>query len=180
MSCWTYVTGWIECMPFGRTQEEREYILKTVLNHLPVVDGSEEPMYVHIMQAGGYDSSGWGDEYNHKSNVKDVKWINNTQIIDTYNRSHYELQSTYYIFVEGHFRDRQFSVTYRQFMKWLVRLAKRIMVDYVCVKISESWSGRTELIETGSMYDITEDFSWLGKGEKNWCEHLMWKPEDLE
>lgn len=28
MSCWTYVTGWIECNPFGETQEEKEYVLK--------------------------------------------------------------------------------------------------------------------------------------------------------
>ena len=26
MSCWTYVTGWIECNPFGKTQEEKEYV----------------------------------------------------------------------------------------------------------------------------------------------------------
>lgn len=53
MSEWTYCEGYIEVTPFGRTQEEKEFILKTILNHLPIVDGSEEPMYTHIIKAGG-------------------------------------------------------------------------------------------------------------------------------
>lgn len=57
MSCWSYITGWVQVQPMGRTQEEKDYILKTVLNHLPVVQGSEEDMYVHIIKAGGYDMS---------------------------------------------------------------------------------------------------------------------------
>ncbi len=52
MSEWTYCKGYIEVTPFGRTQEEKEFILKTILNHLPIVDGSEEPMYTHIIKAG--------------------------------------------------------------------------------------------------------------------------------
>mgnify|MGYP007038472573 CR=1 FL=1 len=41
MSCWTEIRGTIKVEPFGRTQEEMEFILKTVLNHLPLVRGSE-------------------------------------------------------------------------------------------------------------------------------------------
>lgn len=44
MSCWTKIRGYVEVEPFGRTQEEKEFILKTVLNHLPLVSGSESRM----------------------------------------------------------------------------------------------------------------------------------------
>lgn len=176
MSCWTYVTGWIECSPFGETQEEKEYVLKTVLNHLPIVEGSEEPMYVHIMQAGGYNSSTGCDEYDQFSNIRDVKWSNNTQVIETYNRSHRTWQSRYYIFVEGHFRDRYFSETYKQFMKWLTRLAKRVIVSRTTVEISEGWSGKTKLVQLRDMYDLMEGPSWYNN-QKNWCEHLLRKED---
>lgn len=33
MSEWTYCEDYIEVTPFGRTQEEKEFILKTILNH---------------------------------------------------------------------------------------------------------------------------------------------------
>ena len=48
MSNWTYVMGQIIVAPMGRTQNEKEYILKTVLDHLPLVTGSEEDMQVYI------------------------------------------------------------------------------------------------------------------------------------
>lgn len=165
MSYWSYATGWIECMPFGRTQEETEYILKTVLNHLPVVRGSEEHMYVHIMQAGGHNSTTWRDEYGYRSDVNDVHWENNTQIRDRGYHNTREMQRTYFVFVEGQFRDRLFSETYRQFTKWLIRFAKRILVNEVHVRINET------------PIDIS-DLGYLWE-HPNWCDHLMWKEEEL-
>lgn len=38
---WTYVQGLIELGAPGRTQAEKDYILQTVINHLPKVTGSE-------------------------------------------------------------------------------------------------------------------------------------------
>ena len=163
MSCWSYATGWIECLPFGRTQEEKEYILKTVLNHLPIVNGSEEHMYVHIMQAGGHNSVTRYDEYDNRSDVNDVRWINGTQVRDSGWHHTRETQGIYYVFVEGHFRDRVFSETYRQFVKWLMRFAKRILVSEVHVRINE------EIIDMSDLGYLWED--------SNWCEHLMWKED---
>ena len=37
MSWWTYVKGFVEVRPFGRTQAEERYILETALNHLPII-----------------------------------------------------------------------------------------------------------------------------------------------
>ena len=48
MSNWTYVSGTIKVDVMGRTQEEAEYILKTVIRHLPIVTGSETDMKIYI------------------------------------------------------------------------------------------------------------------------------------
>lgn len=50
MSSWTYVHGTIVASPPGRTQHEKRYILETVLDHLPVVTGSERDMEVYVIQ----------------------------------------------------------------------------------------------------------------------------------
>lgn len=165
MSYWSYATGWIECMPFGRTQEEKEYILKTVLNHLPIVRGSEEHMYVHIIQAGGHNSTSWRDEYGNRSDVNDVRWINGTQIRDNGYYQSREVQGTYFVFVEGQFRDCVFGEACRQFMKWITRFAKRILVNEVHVRINDT------------PIDM-EDLGYLWENP-NWCDHLMWREEDL-
>ena len=44
VSFWTYVNGTITVSPMGRTQAEKRYILDTVLEHLPLVTGSEGDM----------------------------------------------------------------------------------------------------------------------------------------
>ena len=54
MSWWTYVHGTIVVSPMGRTQAEKRYILDTVLEHLPVVSGSErdikkKELIVHVL-----------------------------------------------------------------------------------------------------------------------------------
>ena len=46
MSFWTYLTGTVTVRPMGRTQAEKRYILDTVLEHLPLVTGSEKDMNV--------------------------------------------------------------------------------------------------------------------------------------
>ena len=55
MSMWTYVRGLIELDVPGRTQAEKDYILQTVINHLPKVTGSEGNMDIHTVRAYGYN-----------------------------------------------------------------------------------------------------------------------------
>ena len=58
--------------PMGRTQAEKRYILETVLEHLPIVTGSERDMNVHIVQKAGHDSSSSCDEFEmNTNNLKD-------------------------------------------------------------------------------------------------------------
>ena len=184
MSLWSYIKGYCEVDVIGRTQEEKEYILKTVLNHLPIVQGSEEDMYVHIIKAGGYNSSCNFDEYGKMTN--NLKTMGYGEYYHT-KEGYRHLQSNYYIFIEGHLRDREFSTTYKQFVRWLTRLSKRIQVELVDVVISGDYN-REERICTSEFNKLYVYPSWLDMNNQyvkpfrgynyNWCEHLMWGNEE--
>lgn len=161
MSKWAYAKGIVEVSPYGRTQAECRYILETVLAHLPKVTGSEEDMYTHIVQCGGHNTSCSHNEFGERN--KD-EWM------------HY--QDNYIITIEGHFRDREFYETYRAFIKWLTRLAKRVWVYSCFVRISgntENWEEKSTIIDLNDLYDLFEDYSWCGEGTVNWCEYLIWR-----
>lgn len=179
MSMWTYVNGTITVNPMGRTNEEKEYILKTVLNHLPLVTGSEEDMNIYIIPKKGYNSSCSTDEFGEKTN----------NLTDSYgrknrDRGYLQVQDEYIIVVNGALRDREFEQTYREFIKWIVRLGKRISIENILVEIKgyekssiiknrniqnkrESWK---------SVFDgLFEDPSWSNDdGKVNWTEFMMW------
>lgn len=182
MSNWTYVKGTIEVSPMGRSQAEKRYILETVLNHLPIVQGSEDDMHVYIIQKDGHNSSCSCDEFG-ESTDKGVNWYGNR----TGRHGTFHIQDNYILVVDGALRDTEFDGTFRAFQKWLCRLAKRIDVYNVLVDISdyqksvvvkdrniskEKYSGDTAY---GQMF---EKPSWCyGKdehGEPNWCEFMMY------
>lgn len=181
MSCWTYITGTINVDVPGRTQPEIEYILKTIMDHLPVVTGSERDMEVYLNRVEGDNCSSSHDEYE--------MWTNN--LTDGYGDKNRKggwlrTQSQYLITVNASLRDRMFEQTFREFMKWLCRLSKRINIDSIFVKIKgcdNSDNDREYIInEEGykSPYDkMYEMPSWSSKtGEPCWWEHLMWKRFD--
>ena len=68
MSYWTYLTGTVTVRPMGRTQAEKRYILDTVLEHLPLVTGSERDMNVYVIQKNGDSSSSSCDEFGEVTN----------------------------------------------------------------------------------------------------------------
>ena len=70
-----------------------------------------------------------------------------------------KMQSEYILVVDGNLRDRKFAQTYREFVKWLVRLSKRLGVEEVLVEINEM-------------------VSWVEKEESNWCEYLLWEESE--
>ena len=179
MSAWTYITGVITVSPMGRTQAEKRYVLDTVLDHLPNVTGSEEDMYIDVLQCGGYNGSSSCDEFDAATD----------NLLDRFGRRSREngrmqTQDHYLIVLHGHFRDRYFNRTFREFNNWICRLAKRVSVDYVLVKLSDDF-GKTYIFENthdvyGEMYELA---SWCrdeGDTGHNWCEYLLWKPEDLD
>lgn len=165
MSSWTYITGVIQVSPLGRTQAEKTYILETTLQHLPKVTGSEEDMYVHYIKRGGINHSCSHNEFG--------EWNSDGCI---------EMQDNYILVVEGNFRDRFFNQTYREFIKWLTRLAKRIIVDSVLVTVQDDFGKRVIITDKDNNFNnLFEIPSWCADnkhGEPAWCEYLMW--ESLE
>ena len=178
MSAWTYITGVITVSPMGRTQAEKRYVLETVLSHLPNVTGAEKDMYIEILQCGGYNGSSNFDEFGLRTdNLKD--WYGDRSAKDGYMRT----QDDYLVVLYGNFRDRYFKQTFREFNNWICRLSKRVMVDKALVKLSDD-IGKSCIFENtndvyGSMFECPSWSRENGDAGYNWCEYLLWKPEDL-
>lgn len=173
MSSWTYINGSITVIPLGRTQAEKRYILETVLNHLPLVTGSEGDMDVYIIQKNGTNSSSSCDEYGQMSN-------NLTNSYGCHDRNGWlEVQEEYILTVNASLRDRHFDETFREFVKWLCRLSKRVWVRDVLVRINgyDKQYVINEYDFDSHYSNMYEDYSWSkdSDGEPHWCEHLMWE-----
>lgn len=176
MSRWTHVNGSIVVDVFGRTQEESEYILKTVLKHLPVVTGSESDMDIFIQKQSGTNMSSSQDEYGMSTN----------NLVDMYGcRSHtrgwLNVQTKYILIVQGDLRDRVFDDTFKEFMNWICRLSKRVTVESVLVRIEAEFDKSITLDYSDNdknpftyMYEYP---SWANdKHIPSWTEHLLWRP----
>ena len=170
MSFWTYVRGYIKVYCVGRTQPEIEYILKSVLDHMPRITGSEGDVVVHIVKEDGESSSSSYDEYYDCTNN-----LVNSYGDKSYKNGWLETQSNFYLFLEGSLRDRQFEQTYRETMKFLCRLAKRIDVRDILIKVQGYQ--QSVIIDDAKPFDeMYENPSWCNDThEPAWWEHLMWK-----
>jgi len=180
MSYWTYINGVIKVRSMGRTQHENDYILKTILDHLPRVTGSEDDMHVYINQDAFLNTSSSCDEFGYRTN----------NLVDGYGdktrNGWLEYTDSYYLTVSGSLRDRMFDETFREFVKWLCRLSKRLSVEYVLVSVDGYKNGdchyRT-LIDAsgydnpyGNPYDAMYEWpSWANDDdEPAWWEYLWW------
>jgi len=171
MSCWTYINGVIRVSPAGRTQEEKTYILNTILKHLPNVTGSEKDMEIYVNQEYGHSESSSCDEYGD----------NTDNLIDRYgNRSNngwLRIQGHYLLTIHASLRDREFNETYREFINWLCRLSKRIDVEDVLVRICDY--NKETIIQESNSSCFSKMYEWPSwckesNGEPAWWEHLMW------
>lgn len=91
MSYWTYINGTIKVDVPGRTQPEIEYILKSIIDHLPIVTGSERDMDIYLNKVNGINCSSSHDEYEMRTN-------NLTDIYGNRNRNgSLNTQSEYFI-----------------------------------------------------------------------------------
>ena len=174
MSWWSYVHGTIVVSPTGRTQAEKKYVLDTVLDHLPQVTGSERDMNVYVIQKNGYNSSSSCDEFGECTN----------NLIDYYGnksrrRGWLQTQDEYILVVDGSLRDRKFGETFREFQKWLIRLAKRVSVKSVLVKIND-YNKQTLIQDEYGYYWNLFEYPSGSRGNKTdepaWYEYLLWKP----
>lgn len=177
MSYWTYIQGTIVVSPMGRTQAEKTYILNTALDHLPNVTGSERDMHITFMQMPGTNSSSSRDEFGMRTNNLRTRYGNRS-----YEKGWLEAQDDYMIIVNGSLRDRELEETYREFMNWICRLAKRVDVWNVLVRIKgyEKEKVINYSDSNNPFLQMFEDTSWVKcrNGEEhpepNWCEYLMW------
>lgn len=172
MSQWTHIFGIIKVEPLGRTQAEKTYLLQTVLEHLPVVSGSEEDLEVIINQEHGYDSSSSVDELGYRTNN-----LRNRHGKRSREDGFLRTQDSYLLTLSGHFRDRSFEMTYRSFINWLCRLSKRVIVGKIIVEVVDD-CGKCSLIreDSQSIYrDMFERPGWGLMSSYNWCENFMWE-----
>lgn len=161
MSMWTYVSGTIQVHVEGRTQPEIEYVLKTVLEHLPKVTGSEEDMRVYINRRDGYNMSSSHDEFGQQSNLENGF------------RGGFETQSIYFLTVDGTLRDRTFEETLKEFSKWLTRLSRRIWVCDVLAEVS----GDSQTYLFTNHNDCYSDLCDVDDELGSWTDYLYWKPD---
>ena len=157
MSYWTYITGTITVSPIGRTQAQKRYILDTVLAHLPIVSGSERDMNVYVIQKNGNKTRSRG-------------WL--------------YTQDEYILVIDAALRDREFNQTYREFIKWLVRLGKRVMIENILIKISgydkftiiKDYCVKNEKYSWQNVFNnLFENPSWMNDdGEVNWCKYMLY------
>ena len=152
MSSWTYVQGLIELDVPGRTQAEKNYILQTVIDHLPKVTGSEKSMNIYTIQTAGYDSWQNFDEF--------------------YNRvEDFRTQSRYFLVLDGNLRDRYYEDTFKELNKFLNRLGKRLMVDSVYVRLYN--------YEHPHIFTNKNDcYGKMFENDDPWYNYLMWEFED--
>lgn len=152
MSNWTYIRGLIELDVPGRTQAEMDYILQTVIDHLPKVTGSEGAMDIHIVRAYGHNSWQNFDEFYNQ--VEDFK-----------------TQSRYFLVLDGNLRDRCYEETFKELNKFLNRLGKRLMVDSVYVRLYN--------YERSHIFTNKNDcYSKMFENDNPWYNYLMWEFED--
>jgi len=179
MSYWTHILGVLEVTPMGRTQHEMTYILNTVLDHLPLVTGSEGDMewFVNVNPHANTMSS--HDEFGMRTN----------NLIDQYgchnaNRGWMNKSDRYYITVFGDLRDRMFRETFAELQKWLARLSKRVMVCSVNIELAADDRKEPYYIQYSDAgkrnpyFEMFEDPSWSeDNSEPAWYEYLMWERE---
>lgn len=167
MSSWTCIAGTIAVSPIGRTQAEKRYILDTVLSHLPLVTGSEGNMNTYVIQKKGHSSICSHDEFGQYSNLGNGERYGK--------HSCFAIQDKYIIVVDAALRDREFSRTLREFLNWMNRLAKRVLVDDVLVEIS-GYEKHLILRNNNDVYgEMFENPSWCDSSkEPTWCEYMMY------
>ena len=147
MSWWTYVNGLIMVEPAGCTQPEKRYVLETVLAHLPKVTGSEEDMKIHIVQKEGYSGS-----------------ANFNEFFETVYREDFKTQDYYYLMYEQ---------TFRELNKFLNRLAKRVYVDDILIRLT-GWDKEIVISNSDPYQDMYEYSADSNKDEPAWWEYLLW------
>ena len=118
MSRWTKVSGVINVETFGKTTFHSLSIVDSVLAHLPKIEGSEGPAAVFVNQER---------KPNYYSSHNELYEL----------ARNFEATTTAIITLTGSLRDVSAKEMYRQIIKWLNRLSRRICVETVTISVSD-------------------------------------------
>lgn len=161
MSYWTYVHGSLLVETYSRSTPETLYKVQTVLNHLPLIYGSEGPVKFYPVLPDGHAYSSTHDEFEQFSNLGDRR---NSRY------GWFETQTRCLIVLHGALRDRMFEQTLYETTKALSRLSSRLCVE--------------ECLITVNGFD--KDFlfnnpKWLPDNyDPEWTSDLLWEFKDEE
>ena len=169
MSHWAYVKGLVTVQSDGRTQPECKYVLETVLDHLPIVTGSEGNMTVHVVQSEGISFSQDGNEFwEYTEAMRSHPWYADGSWLD--------VQDRYLLVLEGHLRDKEFEETKREVIKWLTRFAKRLLISDVYVKV---WDySKSMVIDDVKPYEDMYEEKYERHSDvvhRTWTDYLLWE-----
>lgn len=175
MSTYFRINGVVTVKPKGRTQAEKQYVLETVLQHLPLVTGIDTKMNVHIVPCYSGGKSDFNlDEFGKATdNIYPWKERAFVAVGDAYNlvQSEKPIFDSYTLVLDAALWFIDYDKGCREFQKWLCRLAKRVLVNTVVVALFADDSAQSMVLsEYDNVYvDMFED-------EQNWCDFLLWKP----
>ena len=154
MSAWTQICGTIIVNTYSESTYKTKYIVENVLNHLPLVHGSEGPIEYYVNVLNGYNVSCNVDDNGNESNLA---------MYDDYDMFRHQTRAM--ITIQGDLRDTEFHEVLKEVTKFLSRLSKRLGVDDCAVKVTQ--------------YDKTyvfSDSSWLYDN----YEHAVSEEEEFE
>ena len=174
MSSWTYIFGSIEVSPIAYSEHAARFVLEEVLDHLPVVSGSEYDMDWSIEPVPGKNSWSSHDEFGQYYDQA-FRYSNHTH---SYDRTLYGTQHNFMIHLHGNFRDRLFEETLKEFTRWISRLSTRVLVEELLVKVygnsKHNYDYKEFIFSDASKFEdnyrspsyIDSDFTTIGEFER--------------
>lgn len=171
---WTHINGVLVVEPLGNTDAQTEYVLKTVLDHLPVVESRYEgEMEIYVNRRNGTNYSSSTDEYDNWTNLSKTADGNRTIKPNPFTNTH-KMQTEYIITLYAGLRHVELQPALKQLIKWLNRLSKRVWVLKSNI-IIESGDKKISIVDADWLYQNFEMPNPQGDEFTNWSEHLMYQ-----
>lgn len=111
-------------------------------------------MDIHIVRAYGHNMWSNRDEFDN------LAWG-------------FKTQSRYFLVLDGHLRDRRYEETFKELNKFLNRLAKRLNVHSVYVRLNDYGRSYTFTNKNDCYENMFDD-------EHPWYSYLMWEWKDYD
>lgn len=143
MGLWTCIHGVLTVNPFGCTVAEQEYVLKTVLEHQPMIWQDGGLMDVHVNRRSIGNCYSTCDRFG-----------NRTDLLYTCSGGCFERSTDFFITLDARIDD---VLSCSEFMHWLCRLAKRVLVKDVLVRLQNDLGMNVTLDHLRLTTDVFEE-----------------------